>query len=249
MKKMITALALVLALTFALSGFAMADLKSAYIVGTNPEFAPFEFIGDDGQPTGIDMDIIKAIFEQIDPSIEVTIECMAFDGLISAMTSGKIDLAIAGMSVTEDRKKSVNFTDNYFDATQVIVVKEGSAITGSADLDGKKLGVQLGTTGDTFATDAYPGAEFSRFEKVIDAINDTANGRLDATVIDEQTAKAYVAQTPGLVILPEKLSEEVYAIPLRKDDTELLEKINEALTAMKQDGTIQAIIEKYDAEG
>lgn len=249
MKKLIITLALTLALTFALSGFAMADLKASYIVGTNPEFAPFEFIGDDGQPTGIDMDIIKAIFNQIDPSIEVTIESMAFDGLIPAMMSGKIDLAIAGMSVTEDRKQSVNFTDNYFDATQVIVVKEGSEIAGAADLDGKKLGVQLGTTGDLFATDEYPNAEFSRFEKVIDAINDTANGRLDATVIDEQTAKAYVSQTPGLVILPDKLSEEVYAIPLKKEDTELLEKINEALAALKEDGTIQSIIDSYATEG
>ncbi len=245
MKQFSKVLALAIALMLVVSGLAMAEPKT-YIVGTNPEFAPFEFVGDDGSVQGIDVDIIKAIFTKIDPENKVEILSMSFDGLIPAMISGKIDLAIAGMSVTEDRLKTVSFTDAYFDATQKIIVKTGSDIAGEAGLEGKKIGVQMGTTGDLYVTDNVKGAEVARFDKALDAIQDVISGRLDAVVVDQGPAEAYVKQVgEALTILPDNLSEEVYAIPVKKEDTELLEQMNKALAELKEDGTIQAIIDSY----
>lgn len=247
MKQLLKVLVMALVLALSVSGFAMAEAKT-YIVGTNPEFAPFEFIGDDGQPTGIDMDIIVAVMQKADPGCTVQIESMAFDGLVPALASGKIDMSIAAMTITEEKKKNILFSDSYFDATQVIVVKEDSDIAGEADLQGKKIGVQLGTTGDIYVTDNIEGAQISRFEKVLDVVQDVAAGRLDAVVVDEGPAMTYTAQVPGLKILSDRLSDEHYGIAMRLEDTELCEKVNQALAELKQDGTLQQIVEKYQGQ-
>lgn len=234
-----------LALVLALSTAGLAD-SATLTVGTNAEFAPFEFIGDDGNPTGIDIDLINAIGEKI--GMTVKIENMSFDALIPALGSGKIDAIISGMTITEERKQSVLFSDPYYAASQKIIVKDGSAIQAEADLAGKNIGVQLGTTGDLYVTDKFKDATVNRYDKGIDAVQDLINGKLDAVVIDEEPANVFVSQTQGLVVLADRLSAEQYgiALPLGKDD--LLAKINQALADLKADGTVDAIYAKYKAE-
>ncbi|MDL2206355.1 basic amino acid ABC transporter substrate-binding protein [Eubacteriales bacterium OttesenSCG-928-N13] len=242
--KLVKVLALAMVLMLAMGSLAMAE-GMTYLVGTNPEFAPFEFVGDDGEVQGIDVDIIKAIVAKVDATGIVQMESMAFDALIPALVSGKIDMTIAAMTITEERKQNVLFSEPYFDATQVIVVKEGSDIQGEADLANKKIGVQLGTTGDLYVTDGVEGADVQRFEKALDAIQDVASGRLDAVVVDEGPASAYVGEVAGLVILADRMSNEQYGIAMRLEDAELCGKVNEALAELQADGTLQSIIEAY----
>lgn len=237
--KKITALVLVMML--AVSAVAFAD---ALKVGTNPEFPPFEFVDDSGAIAGLDVDIMNAIGAKV--GFEVQMESMEFDALIPALASGKIDVAIAGMTNTEERRQSVLFTDPYYNATQVILVKaEGATVAGEADLDGKKIGVQMGTTGDLYCTEQFPAAEVNRFSKGIDAVQDLVNGRLDAVVIDDAPAHVFATEAPGLVVLDDKMSEEVYSIALPFGSEDLCAKMNAALTEMAADGSLQAIIDKY----
>ena len=135
MKQLFKALALVLVLVFAMSGAAMA---ATYTVGTNPEFPPFEHVGDDGEVTGIDVDIINALMAIVDPEAQVVIESMAFDALLPSLATGQIDIVIAGMSATEERRQSVDFTEAYFVANQAILVKaDDDTVTTAEDLAGK----------------------------------------------------------------------------------------------------------------
>ena len=235
-----------LALVLALGMTALAE-DTGLVVGTNPEFPPFESIGDSGEVVGIDIDIINAIGEKI--GMTVAIESMDFDALIPALGSGKIDAAIAGMTNTEERRKSVLFTDPYFQASQKIIVKEGSPIAAEADLAGKHIGVQLGTTGDLYVTEKFADATIDRYNKGIDAVQDLVNGKLDAVVIDEAPAGVFVAQAPGLAILADRLSDEVYSIALPLGQDELCAKMNEALAALKADGTLDKIVASYQSEG
>ena len=235
--------ALIMVLTMSMTGLAEG---TQLIVGTNPEFPPFESIGDSGEVVGIDIDIINAIGEKI--GMTVTIESMDFDALIPAL-GGKIDAAIAGMTNTEERRKSVLFTDPYFQASQKIIVKEGSPIAAEADLAGKHIGVQLGTTGDLYVTEKFTDATIDRYNKGIDAVQDLVNGKLDAVVIDEAPAGVFVNQAPGLVILADRLSDEVYSIALPLGQDDLCAKMNEALAALKADGTLDKIIASYQSEG
>ncbi len=232
--------ALVLALTLAIPGMAES---APLVVGTNAEFAPFEFIGDDGNPTGIDIDLINAIGEKI--GVAIQIENMSFDALIPALTSGKIGATISGMTITEERKKSVLFSDPYYAASQKIIVKDGSAVASEADLAGKTIGVQLGTTGDLYVTDTIKDATVQRYDKGIDAVQDLINGKLDAVVIDEEPANVFLSQTQGLVVLADRLSDEQYGIALPMGQDELLAKINGALADLKADGTLDTIYAKY----
>ena len=236
--------ALALVLTMSMTGLAEG---TQLIVGTNPEFPPFESIGDSGEVVGIDIDIINAIGEKI--GMTVTIESMDFDALIPSLGSGKINAAIAGMTNTEERRKSVLFTDPYFQASQKIIVKEGSPIAAEADLAGKHIGVQLGTTGDLYVTEKFADATIDRYNKGIDAVQDLVNGKLDAVVIDEAPAGVFVNQAPGLVILADRLSDEVYSIALPLGQDDLCAKMNEALAALKADGTLDKIIASYQSEG
>ncbi len=167
-----------------------------------------------------------------------------FDSIIPAINSGKADIGVAGMTVTEDRLVNVNFSDPYTTATQVIIVQEGSEIAGNDDLAGKTIGVQLGTTGDIFAEDVE-GATIERYNKGMDAVQALANGIIDAVIIDNEPAKQFVSKAEGLKILDEEFVTEEYAIAIAKDNEELLEKVNTALEELTADGTIQSIIDKY----
>ena len=179
---------------------------------------------------------------------------MEFKSLIFSLANGKVDLVAAGMTVTDERKKEVDFSETYFVAKQKIIVKEGSDIKTLEDLRGKAVGVQEGTTGDLSVSKEEYADEpdhFShevtvqRFKKGVDAVMDLVNGRVDAVVIDSNPAAEYVQNNEGLVALESGLEEEEYAIAVKKGNSELLEKINTALSELKEDGTYDKLVEKY----
>ena len=224
---------------------AAAETEAAggtLVMATNAEFEPWEY-HDGDSIVGIDVEIAQAIGEKLGMNVEI--EDMAFDSIIPAVTSGKADFGAAGMTVTEERLQSVDFTDTYAEASQVIIVKEGSDITGSDGLVGKKVGVQLGTTGDLLSTDLVGDENVERYNKGFEAVQALLQDKIDAVVIDGAPAKAFVSQSEGLVILDEALSQEEYAIAVKKGNTELLDKINAALVELKEDGTIDEIVNKY----
>ena len=250
MKKKLLSLVLVAAMALAVVACGAkedaetpAEGKEVLVMATNAEFPPYEYY--EGQEiVGIDAEIAAAVAEKL--GCELKIEDMAFDSIIAAVASGKADFGLAGMTVTEERLESINFSDTYAHATQVVIVTEGSAITGVADLDGKKVGVQLGTTGDIYAED-IADATIERYNKGFEAVQALSQGKIDAVIIDNEPAKVFVAENEGLVLLDEAFTEEDYAMAIAKENTELLEKVNKALAELKEDGTLQAIVDKYIA--
>ena len=217
------------------------------VMATNAEFPPYEYHEGD-EIVGIDAEIAEAIAEEL--GMELEIEDMAFDSIIPAVTAGKADIGVAGMTVTEDRKESVDFSEPYTTATQVVIVKEDSDIAGPDDLVGKKVGVQLGTTGDIYASD-IEDATVEQYNKGFEAVQALTQGKIDAVVIDGQPAKEFVKEAEGLKILDEAFTEEEYAIAIAKDNTELKDQINDALAKLKDSGKLDEIIGKYikaDAE-
>lgn len=224
-----------------------ADEKETLVMATNAEFPPYEYYeGED--VVGIDAEMAAAVAEEL--GMELKIEDMAFDSIIPAVESGKADMGVAGMTVTEDRLKNVNFSDTYAEATQVVIVKEDSDIAGPDDLTGKKVGVQLGTTGDIYASD-IEDATVEQYNKGFEAVQALSQGKIDAVVIDGQPAQEFVKEVEGLKILDEAFTEEEYAIAIAKDNEELLEKVNEALASLKESGKLDEIVGKYiksDAE-
>ena len=211
------------------------------VMVTNAEFPPYEY-HENNTIVGIDADIARAIADQM--GMELEIQDMAFDSLIPAIQSGQADFAAAGMTVNEERLRNVDFTETYAEAAQVIIVKEGSAIAAPADLTGKKIGVQTGTTGDIYADDVE-NAEVQRFNKGMEAVMALTQDKLDAVIIDREPAKVFVKENEGLKILDEAFTEEEYAIAIKKGNTELLEKMNAAIKELKESGELQKIVDKY----
>lgn len=221
---------------------AGADGK-VLVMATNAEFPPYEY-HDGGDIVGIDVEVAEAIAGKLGMTLEV--EDIAFDSIIPELESGKADIGVAGMTVDEDRLKNVDFTDPYTTASQVIIVKEDSDIAGPDDLKGKYIGVQLGTTGDIYASDyEADGSTIERYNKGFEAVQAMQQGKIDAVVIDNEPAKVFVSQNEGIKILDEALTVEEYAIAVKKGNTELLDKVNKALGELKESGELQAIIDKY----
>lgn len=228
---------------------APAPEKTTLTMGTNAEFPPYEFY-EGGAVTGIDAEIAAAIAGKL--GMELVIEDMEFDSIISSVKSGKIDMGMAGMTVTDERLEEVNFTTSYATGVQVIIVPEDSAIASVDDLlaEGAShtIGVQLSTTGDLYATwdieDEGLGT-VDRYNKGADAVMALKNGQVDCVIIDNEPAKAFVAANEGLKILDTAYATEDYAICIAKENTELLEQVDTALQELIADGTVQSIIEKY----
>jgi ABC-type amino acid transport substrate-binding protein len=214
-------------------------------VGTNAAFPPFEYIGDDGKPDGFDIALINAIGDRLGVKVEVS--DMEFDSLVSSIGS-KIDVAIAGMTITDERKQSVDFSEPYYDATQFVLVPAGSAIKTADDLKGKKIGTQLGTTGDSIASE-IEGATDSAYDKAVDAVNDMNNGKVDCVIIDKNPAEVFAAQFPDKVTALDGsgfgFDVEQYGIAMPKGDTALCTAINAALESLKADGTFAKLEEQY----
>ena len=210
-------------------------------LATNAEFPPYEY-HDGDKIVGIDMDIADAIAKKL--GLEVQIEDIAFDSVILEVTSGKADIGLAGISATDERKQSVDFSDTYTTSKQLIIVKDDSTITGSKDLEGKTVGVQTGTTGDILASD-IKDVKPERYDKGMDAVQALSQGKVDAVIIDSEVAKKFVEETSGLKVLDEAFADENYAIAIKKGNKELLDSVNKALSELKSDGTIDSIIAKY----
>lgn len=220
-------------------------------MATNAYFAPYEYY-DGSNVVGIDVDIAKAIADKLGMELEVV--DIEFDSIITGVQTGKYDMGMAGMTVTDERKQSVDFSDSYATGIQAVIVKEGSDIKSADDLLAKdtsyKVGVQLSTTGDIYIGDDYEkegkdASLITRFQTGNDAVSALASGKVDAVVIDNEPAKSYVAATQGLQILDSKYAEEDYAICFAKNNTELKDKVNGALKELIADGTVKGIIDKY----
>ena len=217
------------------------DSKTEIHMATNAFFEPYEFY-EDKKVVGIDPEIAQAICDKL--GYKLVIDDMDFDAIITSVTSGKADFGMAGMTVTEDRLKSVDFTDTYTKTTQVIIVPEkDSKVKNADDLEKATIGVQLGTTGDIFVSD-FKDAKIERFKKGADAVLALTKGKVDAVVIDQEPAKKFVDANDGIEILDDPFAEEEYAICLPKD-SELTAKFNKALKELKDDGTVKKIIDKY----
>lgn len=217
------------------------DSKDTLVMATNAEFPPYEFREGD-KVVGIDAEVAQAIADKL--GMKLKIEDMAFDSIIPAVTSGKADFGAAGLTVTEERKENVDFTDTYAKATQVIMVKEDSDVAGPDDLEGKKIGVQLGTTGDIYAGD-IKDAEVERYNKGFEAVQALQQDKIDAVVIDGEPAKEFVKEAEGIKILDEAFTEEEYALAVDKGNDDLLKKINDALNELKDNGKLDEIVAKY----
>lgn len=225
-----------------LSLSATALAKEKIYVGTNAEFPPFEYL-DKGEITGFDIEMMNEIGKVLDAEIKV--QDMAFDGLLPALQMKKVDVVIAGMTATEERKKTVAFTQPYYTASQVIIVKEGDNSINSFDsLKGKKVGVMLGFTGDTVVSE-IEGVNVERFNAAYAGIMALKADKVDAVVLDSEPAKNYVKQNPGLKIAEADAAQEEYAIAIRKNDKKLLENLEKALSEIKANGTYDKLLEKY----
>lgn len=235
MKKILGMVIFILSFTSILS-------KDALYVGTNAEFAPFEYMEKD-EIVGFDIDLINKIGEKIGK--EIKIKNIAFDGLLPALQAKKIDLIIAGMTVTPERENFVNFSDNYFIANQVIIVPENNNdIKTLDDLKGKKTGVVLGYTGDLIIS-KLPEVEKIQYNSAPMTIMALTSGKIDAMILDSAPAESYVQKNKGLKIVKVDAEEEKYAIATSKDNVKLVEEINNALKEIKSEGTYDELIIKY----
>ena len=216
--------------------------KQTLVMATNAEFPPYEFHEGD-KIVGIDAEIAQAIADKL--GMELKIEDVAFDSIIPGVQAGKYDMGMAGMTVTDERLQSVNFSTSYAKGVQVVIVKEGSDIKTVDDLEGKKIGVQTSTTGDIYASDDFGEENVTKYDNGAVAVQALLSGKVDCVIIDNEPAKSYVAANEGLSILETSYVEEDYAICFNKDDTDLQDKVNKALEELIADGTVKSIVDKY----
>ena len=212
-------------------------------MSTNAAFPPYESTDDNGNFVGIDVDVAAAIAEKL--GLELQVDDMDFDAALLAAQNGKSDLVMAGVTVTEDRQLVMDFSDSYATGIQSIIVKEDSDIATPDDLADKMIGTQRGTTGYIYCSDDFGDEHVTPYDDGLTAVQALVNGQVDAVVIDNAPAKEFVAANPGLKILDTSYAEEDYAIGVAKGNTAMLDAINGALEELKNDGTLQAIIDKY----
>ena len=231
----------------AASSEAAADLTTVeagkLTMATNATFPPYEMTTDNGTIEGIDVDTAQAIAEKL--GLELQVDDMDFDAALLSVQQGKADIAMAGITVTDERKAVMAFSDSYATGIQSIIVPEGSDIATADDLVGKKIGTQRGTTGYLYCSDDFGEDAVVAYDNGLTAVQALNNGQVDAVVIDNEPAKAYVESNPGLKILDTSYAEEDYAIGMNKDNTALLDAVNAALEELKADGTLDAIVAKY----
>ena len=256
MKKFLTvALAGVLAASMLFTGCSKKEeskVPDKLIVGTNAEFPPFEYMNDKKQPDGFDIAMIKEIGKRMDKKVEI--QNMEFKSLIGAMESNSINTIIAGMTKTKERQKSVDFSDSYYTSNQAIILKKDSKIKKLSQLEGKKVGVQEGTTGDIIASGEKFGeknkvivkTDVKRYKKGVDAVMDLKNGAIDAVVIDEKPAQEFVKNNAKkLKLVVDSAGAEYYCIAITKGNTAYKEEINKKIKAIKKDGTYDKLKAKY----
>ncbi|MDD6160675.1 MAG: transporter substrate-binding domain-containing protein [Oscillospiraceae bacterium] len=253
MKKLMAivgAMALMLALCAcggkAASGVTTVE-KGKLHVSTNAEFPPYEMVADDGSFEGIDMEVAAAIAKKL--GLELVIDDMGFDAALLAAQNGQSDMVMAGVTVNEERQKVMDFSDSYATGVQVVIVKEGSEVN-MDNLGDCTIGTQLGTTGYIYASDSVENGGYGEdhvvgYDSGALAVMALVNGQVDAVIIDDKPAQAYVKANAGLTTLEGEWAVEDYAIGMKKGNTALLEAVNKAMAELKADGTFQAIVDKY----
>ena len=252
MKKYI-AIILVLAMALAVltgcgaskKGFTLEEGK--LIMATNAAFPPYEMTDDNGNFIGIDVEVAQAIADKL--GLELVIDNMEFTAALEAAQQGKADMVMAGVTVNEDRLAVMDFSDSYATGIQVVIVKEGSDVT-MDNLGEKMIGTQLGTTGYIYASDTIENGGYGEdhvigYDNGITAVQALMNDQIDAVIIDNAPAQAFVDANPGLTLLDGEWALENYAIGFEKGNTELVEAVNGALAELIADGTVQAIVDKY----
>ena len=211
-------------------------------MATNAAFPPYEMTTDAGEFEGIDIETAQAIADKL--GLELQIDDMDFDAALLSVQQGKADIVMAGVTVTDERKAVMDFSDSYATGIQSVIVPEGSDIASPDDLAGKKIGTQRGTTGYIYCSDDFGDENVVAYDDGLTAIQALNNGQVDAVVIDNAPAKEFVAANPGLVILDTSYAEEDYAIGMAKGSS-LEDAVNAVLEELKADGTLQSIVDKY----
>lgn len=236
---------LVLILSFCLVFIGCGDKKNddnKIIMVTNAEFPPYEY-KDKSDFKGIDVEIANLIAEKMGKKLEIL--DVEFESIIPAIVSNKADIALAALTVTEDRKENVNFSDSYFETSQNILVRYGSDISKVSDLKGKKIGVQTGNIADINYTEEFGEENIERFNKHVDAVEALKNKKIDAVVLDNEPAKFFASENDEIVMLNNVCKGEEYAIAINKDNQDLLDEINNILAETKKSGELDEIIKKY----
>ena len=243
--KKILSLVLVLAMALCLfAGCASEEGSDSnkLTMATNAEFPPFEYL-ENGEIVGADVEIAQAIAKKLGKELEIT--NIDFDAALTGAATGKYDMAVAGITANDDRKKNMNFSVDYYTASQAIIVMSDSEIATAADLSGKTIACQEGTTGEQYLMDN--NYSIQSFKTGAEAVSAMTSGKVDAVVIDDAVARALSSKQNGTTkVLDEALTKEAYAIALEKGDEELTKEINKALEELKADGTLAKIFEKYD---
>lgn len=248
MKKALRLTALILAASLALPLVGCSNKKELQeegklVMATEATFEPFEYM-DNGKIVGIDVDIANAVADDL--GLKLEIQNISFDTIVASVSSGKADIGASGITKDPTREKSVDFSDPYYTASQVIIVKkDNSTITNEETLKGKKISVQKGTTGDSLASNLTDDSNVIRFNATTDAINELKNGKADAVILDSFPAQIFVKKNSDLKIAGDPLTSEEYCIAVRKGNSELLKKVNKSLKKLKDSGKLDEIISKY----
>lgn len=219
--------------------------ENELVMVTEAGFAPYEFY-DNGKIVGVDIDIAKEIAKYLDKKL--VIKDVAFDSIVNELKSGKADFAAAGMSITEEKKKEVDFTIEYAVSNQIVIVNKNSSITSFSELNDKKISVQLGSVGDIYATNNYKNATIDRQKKFLVAAEAVKNNKSDCIIMDDLPAKELVAKNPELKILEGTLFQDTYGMAVKKGNKELLESINKVLQELIDNGKIDEYVLKYTSE-
>lgn len=238
--KKIFSICLLFILTLILSG--CGKNKNEIIMVTEAGFAPYEYY-ENGEIVGVDVAIAKEIAKELGKKLVV--KNVDFDSIVSELKSGKADFAAAGMSITEERKKQVDFTIEYVTSNQVVVVKKDSSLNDITQLDGKRIAVQLGTVGDSYVTENYKNSEINRQKKFLVAAEAVKNNKADCIVMDQIPAQQLVSQNPELKILDGILFKDSYGMAVKKGNTELLDAMNTVLQRLIDEEKIEEYIIEY----
>lgn len=217
------------------------------VMSTESGFPPFEYVDEKGDVVGVDVDIATKVAEKL--GVELQIKDMEFQQALMAVQNGQSDMVCAGLSITEDRKQSMDFTQTYLESSNLIIKKkDNTEINGPEDLKGKVIGTQTGTTGDEFAQESKADGvakEVKGYQAYAQAIIDLKNGKIDCIITDEIPAKNYVAQNDDLAVAEKECFKTYTAIAVKKGNEELLKTIDEVLTEMKNNGELQASFDKH----
>ena len=242
MKKIIALVLAVMMAVCCLAGCGSAKDDNTLTMATNAEFPPFEYLEGE-EIVGADVDIANAIAEKLGKTLEIT--NIDFDAALTGAATGKYDVAIAGVTATDERRQNMGFTDDYYTASQAIIVMADSEIKVASDLEGKTVSCQEGTTGEQYLLDNKYAVQ--SFKTGAEAISALTAGKVDAVVIDNAVAKALSEKQDGkTVVLDEALTEEAYAIVTKLGNDELIGEINKSLAELKAEGKLAEIFEKYE---